>query len=260
MPHKFLIKYILQMKRTIIITGGTTGIGKATAIHFVKNNWNVVITSRSEEKGNAFLEEMKNEGLEMAFFPLDVRSEEQFAKVVENTVAKFGKLDSIVNNSAISLGAGLLADTETEEFKQQLDTNVLGVYYGMKYAIRAMLKTGGGTIVNLASIAGLNGLPYTAQYSATKHAVVGLTKAAAQDYAQQGIRINAVAPGAIKTDILKHAIEAGAYDEKSIAALHPMNRMGDVQDIALAIYYLASPDNHFLTGTILNVDGGYCSK
>ena len=139
----------------------------------------------------------------------------------------------------------------------QLDTNVLGVYYGMKYAIRAMLKTGGGTIVNLASIAGLNGLIYTAQYCATKHAVVGLTKAAAIDYAQQGIRINAVAPGAIKTDILKHAIDAGAYDEKGIAAIHPMNRMGEVQDIALAIYYLASPDNKFLTGTILNVDGGY---
>ena len=216
------------MKRTIIITGGTTGIGKATAYQFAKNGWNVVITSRSEKKGQAFVEEAKNEGLDMTFFQLDVTNEEQVAQVIEQTVAKFGKLDSIVNNS-----------------------------YGMKYAIRAMLKTGGGTIVNLASIAGLNGLIYTAQYCATKHAVVGLTKAAAIDYAQQGIRINAVAPGAIKTDILKHAIEAGAYDEKGIAAIHPMNRMGEVQDIALAIYYLASPDNKFLTGTILNVDGGY---
>lgn len=248
------------MKRTIIITGGTTGIGKATALHFAKNDWNVVVTSRSEEKGKAFVAEAQGEGLEITFFALDVTSEEQFAQVVEETVAKFGKLDSIVNNSGISLGAAPLADTETEEFKQQIDTNILGVYYGMKYAIRAMLKTGGGTIVNLASIAGLNGLPYTAQYAATKHAVVGLTKATAQDYATQGIRINAVAPGAIKTDILKHAMEAGAYNEASIAAIHPMNRMGEVQDIALAIYYLASPDNHFLTGTILNVDGGYCSK
>lgn len=248
------------MKRTIIITGGTTGIGKATALHFAKNDWNVVVTSRSEEKGNAFVAEARSEGFEITFFALDVTQEEQFAQVVEQTVAKFGKLDSIVNNSGISLGAALLADTETQEFKQQIDTNILGVYYGMKYAIRAMLQTGGGTVVNVASIAGLNGLPYTAQYAATKHAVVGLTKAAAQDYATQGIRINAVAPGAIKTDILKHAIEAGAYDEKSIAAIHPMNRMGEVQDIALAIYYLASPDNHFLTGTILSVDGGYTSK
>ena len=194
------------MKRTIIITGGTTGIGKATAYQFAKNGWNVVITSRDEKKGQTFVEEAKNEGLDMNFFQLDVTNEEQVAQVIEQTVAKFGKLDSIVNNSGISLGAAPLADTETEEFKQQLDTNVLGVYYGMKYAIRAMLKTGGGTIVNLASIAGLNGLIYTAQYCATKHAVVGLTKAAAIDYAQQGIRINAVAPGAIKTDILKHAI------------------------------------------------------
>ena len=130
------------MKRTIIITGGTTGIGKATAYQFAKNGWNVVITSRSEKKGNAFIEEAKNEGLEMTFFQLDVTNEEQVAQVIEQTVAKFGKLDSIVNNSGISLGAAPLADTETDEFKQQLDTNVLGVYYGMKYAIRAMLKTG----------------------------------------------------------------------------------------------------------------------
>lgn len=248
------------MKRTIIITGGTTGIGKATALHFAKNDWNVIITSRSEEKGHAFVAEAHSEGLEMTFFTLDVTNEQQFALVIEQSVAKFGKLDSIVNNSGISLAAAPLADTETEDFKQQIETNILGVYYGMKYAIRAMLKTGGGTIVNLASIAGINGLPYTAQYVATKHAVVGLTKATAQDYATQGIRINAVAPGAIKTDILRNAIEAGAYDEKSIAAIHPMNRMGEVEDIALAIYYLASPDNHFLTGTILNVDGGYSSK
>ena len=128
------------MKRTIIITGGTTGIGKATAYQFAKNGWNVVITSRSEKKGQAFVEEAKNEGLDMTFFQLDVTNEEQVAQVIEQTVAKFGKLDSIVNNSGISLGAAPLADTETDEFKQQLDTNVLGVYYGMKYAIRAMLR------------------------------------------------------------------------------------------------------------------------
>jgi len=110
------------MKRTIIITGGTTGIGKATAYQFAKNGWNVVITSRSEKKGNAFVEEAKNEGLEMTFFQLDVTNEEQVAQVIEQTVAKFGKLDSIVNNSGISLGAAPLADTETEEFKQQLDS------------------------------------------------------------------------------------------------------------------------------------------
>ena len=117
------------MKRTIIITGGTTGIGKATAYQFAKNGWNVVITSRSEKKGQAFVEEAKNEGLDMTFFQLDVTNEEQVAQVIEQTVAKFGKLDSIVNNSGISLGAAPLADTETDEFKQQLDTNVLGVYY-----------------------------------------------------------------------------------------------------------------------------------
>lgn len=141
-----------------------------------------------------------------------------------------------------------------------LDTNVMGVYYGMKYAIIEMLKTGGGTIVNLASIAGLNGLYATAQYNASKHAVVGLTKGTAIDYAQQGIRINAVAPGAIKTDILKNAIASGTYDVSSIEAIHPMNRLGEVEDIAKAIYFLASDENTFMTGTILNIDGGYNAK
>lgn len=247
-------------KNTIIITGGTTGIGKATAIQFAKNNWNVVVTSRDEKKGNAFIEDMKNQGFDMTFLVMDVTDEKQVENVINQTVAKFGKLDSIVNNSGVSLGSALLADTETDEFKTQLNTNVLGVYYGMKYAIKAMLKTGGGTIVNLASIAGLNGLPYAAQYVATKHAVVGLTKATAVEYATQGIRINAVAPGAIKTDILQHSIDAGMYDIASIEAIHPMQRLGEPQDIARAIYYLASPDNKFLTGTILNVDGGYNAK
>lgn len=130
----------------------------------------------------------------------------------------------------------------------------------MKYAIDAMLKTGGGVVVNLASIAGLNGIEFTSQYSASKHAVVGLTKSAAIDYAKQGIRVNAVAPGAIKTDILQAAIDSGVYPEDAIAGIHPMNKMGDTGSIANAIVFLASPDVPFMTGTILNVDGGFCAK
>ncbi len=248
------------MKKTVIITGGTTGIGKATALHFAKNGYNVVVTSRNADKEAAVLSEFKENGVEVTFYPLDVTHENQVESVIIKTVEKFGKLDSIVNNSGISLGNALLGETVADDLKQMLETNVMGVYYGMKYAINAMLKTGGGTIVNLASIAGLNGLYATAQYNASKHAVVGLTKGAAIDYATKGIRINAVAPGAIRTSIFQGAIDSGMYKIEDIEGIHPMNRLGEVEDIAKAIFFLASDENSFMTGTILNIDGGYNAK
>lgn len=246
--------------KTVIITGGTTGIGKATAIKFAENGYNVVITSRDSKKESSIKKEFQEKGFEVDFKVLDVRNEKNVENLIKETVAKYGKLDVMVNNSGISLGNAILAETESEDLKKMLETNVMGVYYGMKYAIKEMLKTNGGAIVNLASIAGLNGLYATAQYCATKHAVVGLTKGAAIDYAQSGIRINAVAPGAIKTDILQNAIDAGTYDVSGIEAIHPMNRLGRVEDIANGIFFLASPENEFLTGTILNIDGGYNAK
>ena len=147
------------MKKTVIITGGTTGIGKATALHFAKNGYNVVVTSRNANKEASVIADFKQNGVDVAFYPLDVTQEEQVKLVIEKTVEKFGKLDSIINNSGISLGSLPLGETDANDLKQMLDTNVMGVYYGMKYAIKAMEETGGGTIVNLASIAGLNGLP-----------------------------------------------------------------------------------------------------
>ena len=246
--------------KTVIITGGTTGIGKATAIKFAENGYNVVITSRDSKKESAIKKEFQEKGLEVDFKVLDVRNEKNVENLIKETVAKYGKLDVMVNNSGISLGNAILAETESEDLKKMLETNVMGVYYGMKYAIKEMLKTNGGAIVNLASIAGLNGLYATAQYCATKHAVVGLTKGAAIDYAQSGIRINAVAPGAIKTDILQNAIDAGTYDVSGIEKIHPMNRLGRFEDIANGIFFLASAENEFLTGTILNIDGGYNAK
>ncbi|WP_439489827.1 SDR family NAD(P)-dependent oxidoreductase [Algoriphagus sp.] len=248
------------MTRTVIITGGTSGIGKATALYFAKNGYKVVVTSRNPNKEAEILEDFEKEEATVTFYELDVTKEELVKEVINKTVAKFGKLDSIVNNSGISLGNAILGETESDELKQMLETNVMGVYYGMKHAINAMLKTGGGTIVNLASIAGINGLYATALYNASKHAVVGLTKGASLDYATQGIRVNAVAPGAIKTDILKNAIESGTYDVSAIEALHPINRLGEVEDIAKAIYFLASEENSFMTGTILSVDGGYNAR
>ena len=248
------------MTKNVLITGGTQGIGEQTALEFAKNGYDVIVTSRNASKEKEVQDKFQNKGYKVTFYTLDVNKESQVKEVIESIVEKFGKLDVLVNNSGISLGNALLADTESEEFTKMLDTNVSGVYYGMKYAIKAMEKTGGGSIVNLASIAGLNGLQYSALYGATKHAVVGLTKGGAVDYADKGIRINAIAPGAIKTDILQNAIDSGTYDEASIAAIHPMKKLGDPTDIAKGIYFLADDNNPFLTGTILNIDGGYTAQ
>jgi NAD(P)-dependent dehydrogenase (short-subunit alcohol dehydrogenase family) len=245
------------MKKTVIITGGTTGIGKATAIAFGKKGYNVVVTSRNASKKTNILSALKETGIEAMFYQLDVTDERAVAKLIDDVVKRFGKLDAIVNNAGVAVGASLLADSEADHLKQMLDTNVMGVFYGMKYAIKAMLKTGGGSVVNLASIAGANGLLYTAPYCASKHAVVGLTKGGAIDYAMQRIRINAIAPGAIKTDIIQGAIDAGAYSEEGIAAIHPMKRLGTVEDVANGIVFLSSDDCPFMTGTVLFVDGGY---
>jgi NAD(P)-dependent dehydrogenase (short-subunit alcohol dehydrogenase family) len=165
-----------------------------------------------------------------------------------------------VNNAGISNETLTLADSITKNFQAMLDTNVLGVYLSMKAEIRQMLKNGGGSIVNLASIAGLNGIPWTGPYVATKHAVVGLTKSGALDYATQNIRINAVAPGAIMTDIIKGSITQGTYDERTIVEMHPMGRMGNPEEIGYGIRWLLSDEASFVTGHILNIDGGFQAK
>ncbi|TCD02532.1 SDR family NAD(P)-dependent oxidoreductase [Pedobacter psychroterrae] len=244
--------------KTVIVTGGSTGIGKATALAFAKNGYNVVISGRNNKAGEEALKEIKETGAEALFVATDVTNELDVVNLISKTKDTFKTIDVFVNNAGIA-GAteGFLADSSEQNLRSLFETNVIGVFFGMKHAIKSMQEAGGGSIVNLASIAGLNGIPYAAQYCASKHAVVGLTKAAAVEYATQGIRINAIAPGAIKTDILKSAIESGSYSEETIAAIHPMKRLGTVEDIANGIYYLGSSESPFMTGHVLAVDGGY---
>ncbi|WP_373755498.1 SDR family NAD(P)-dependent oxidoreductase [Neisseria sp.] len=249
------------MKRTIVITGATSGIGKETALAFAKLGDNIVVSGRRKKEGLEVVNEIKSLGVNAIFVKTDITQENEVKALIEQAVAHFGKIDVMVNNSGIAGRENVpLHQHSTENFRELIEVNVMGLFWGMKYAIDAMLKTGGGVVVNLASIAGLNGIEFTSQYSASKHAVVGLTKSASLDYATQGIRVNAVAPGAIKTDILQNAINAGVYPEDKIAGIHPMNKMGDTSSIANAIVFLASPDVPFMTGTILNVDGGFCAK
>jgi NAD(P)-dependent dehydrogenase (short-subunit alcohol dehydrogenase family) len=247
-------------QKVAVITGGATGIGKSTAMLLASKGIKVVISGRREAVGQKVIEEIHAQGGDAAFIAADVDNETQVSQVIGFAVKKYGRLDLAVNNAGISNETKTIGDSDPAKFQAMLQTNVMGVYLCMKYEIEQMLKNGGGAIVNLASIAGLNGIPYAGPYAATKHAVVGLTKSGALDYATQNIRINAVAPGAIKTDIIAGSIAQGQYDEATISAMHPMARMGNPEEIAHGIVWLLSDEASFVTGHILNVDGGFQAK
>jgi NAD(P)-dependent dehydrogenase (short-subunit alcohol dehydrogenase family) len=247
-------------QKVAVITGGATGIGKSTAMLLARKGIKVVISGRREAVGQKAIEEIRAQGGDAAFIAADVDNETQVSQMIGFAVKKYGRLDLAVNNAGISNETKTIGDSDPAKFQAMLQTNVMGVYLCMKYEIQQMLKNGGGSIVNLASIAGLNGIPYAGPYAATKHAVVGLTKSGALDYATQNIRINAVAPGAIKTDIIAGSIAQGQYDEATISAMHPMARMGNPEEIAHGIAWLLSDEASFVTGHILNIDGGFQAK
>ena len=247
-------------QKVAVITGGATGIGRSTAMLLASKGIKVVISGRREAAGQKAIEEIHALGGDAAFIAADVDNETQVSQLIGFAVKKYGRLDLAVNNAGISNETKTIGDSDPAKFQAMLQTNVMGVYLCMKYEIQQMLKNGGGSIVNLASIAGLNGIPYAGHYAATKHAVVGLTKSGALDYATQNIRINAVAPGAIKTDIIAGSIAQGQYDEATISAMHPIARMGNPEEIAHGIAWLLSDEASFVTGHILNIDGGFQAK
>jgi NAD(P)-dependent dehydrogenase (short-subunit alcohol dehydrogenase family) len=244
-----------------LVTGATSGIGEATARTLARRGVKVVVSGRRLDLGEEVAASIQSEdGCDAIFLQADVSSETAIHDLVEQTIEHYGRLDYGINNAAIAIETSKLAECDSGKFQQMLQTNVMGVFWCMKYQIEQMLKQGNGSIVNLASIAGLNGIPWVSTYSATKHAVVGLTKSAALDYATQNIRINAVAPGAIKTDIIEQQIAMGTYDEQMIVAMEPMGRMGKAQEIANGIAWLCSDEASFVTGEILSIDGAFNAK
>ena len=248
-----------------LITGGATGIGKVVALKLATRGVTVIMSGRRAEVGQAAVAEVSavaRDGAEVRFVQNDVGSEAAVKSMIEDIVAEFGRLDMAVNNAGLSNETGTLVQSSSDNYRAMVETNIMGVYFSMKHELTQMVKQSSGAIVNLASIAGLNGIAWTAPYSSTKHAVVGLTKSAALDHATQGIRVNGVAPGAIKTDILAAQLEGGDpnYNEASISAMHPMNRLGRPEEVANAICWLLSDEASFVTGHVLNVDGGFQAK
>jgi NAD(P)-dependent dehydrogenase (short-subunit alcohol dehydrogenase family) len=241
--------------QVVLITGALAGIGRATAIAFAKAGAKVVASGRRDEEGRAFAAELRTLGAEAEFIRADVREDAEHAALVERALERFGHLDVAVNNAGTEGQPGLVTDQTAATYAATFDTNVLGTLLGMKHQLRVMIPQQRGAIVNVSSTLGKVALPYASVYAASKHAVDGLTKAAALEVAERGIRVNAVAPGPVLTDMMDRF--AGSEEVKaSIIAGVPLKRGATPDDIAQAILFLAPPAASFITGTILGVDGG----
>lgn len=239
--------------KIVLITGGTSGIGKVTAIAFAQAGAKVILTGRREKEGAEVVAEITKKGGTAAFVRTDVAKESEVKKAVDFVLSTHGRLDVAFNNAGVEM-LGPLDQVTEEQYRSTFDINVWGVLNSMKHEITAMLKTGGGAIVNTSSIAGHIGLAQASIYVATKHAVEGLTKAAAVEFAKQGIRVNAVAPGTIDTEMVaRFPSEAQNW----LKSQHPVGRFGASEEITAAVLYLASDAAKFTTGTILAVDGGW---
>ena len=239
--------------KVALVTGGTSGIGKTTAIELARAGAKVVLTGRREKEGAEVVREIKKAGGIAAFVRTDIANEADVKHMVSFTVDTFGKLDIAFNNAGVEWKGPLDQATEAE-YRRIFDTNVWGVLNSMRHEIPVMLKNGGGAIVNTSSVAGHAGLPGVSVYIASKHAVQGLTKALALEFAKQNIRINAVAPGPIATEMYDR-FAGDASDQ--VISLIPAARVGAAEEIAAAVLYLASDVAKFTTGTSLVVDGGF---
>jgi NAD(P)-dependent dehydrogenase (short-subunit alcohol dehydrogenase family) len=245
--------------KIVLITGGTSGIGKATAIAFAGRGAKVVLTGRREKEGAEVVAEIKKTGGAAAYIRTDVAKEADVVKAVDFVLSTHGRLDVAFNNAGVEI-VGPLDQVTEEQYRRTFDINVWGVLNAMKYEVAAMLKTGGGAIVNVSSIAGHIGLAQASIYVATKHAVEGLTKAVAIEFAKQGIRVNAVAPGAIATEMVDRFAGKEGDVRNWLISQHPVGRLGTAEEIAAAVLYLASDAAKFTTGTILPVDGGWTAS
>lgn len=241
--------------KVVLVTGGTSGIGRATALAFAQEGASVVVVGRREDEGAesvALIEQAGGKGL---FVRADVSVEDEIASMVARTVEVFGGLNFAFNNAGVFLQPAAITEITAEAIDRILAVNVRGTALCMKHEIPAIMKSGGGGIVNTASFLGIRPFPGTAVYNASKFAVIGLTKSAAVEFASQGVRVNAVCPGVIDTP-MNEEMRAEESGRDFLNGLQPMKRTGRPEEIAGAVLYLCSPSAGFITGTTLSVDGG----
>ena len=239
-----------------LITGAGSGIGRATALAFAAGGASVVVSDVNEAGGQETVELVRQAGGEAIFIGADVSKPDEVEALVRESVRHFGRLDIAVNNAGIGGAWARTADYPLDDWARVLAVNLSGVFYCMQQEIRQMLVQGGGAIVNVASIAGIRALANAPAYTASKHGVIGLTRTAAQEYARQKIRVNAVCPVFTRTPLFQGMIEGNARLEERLLGNIPARRFGEAEEIADAILWLCSEGAGFVTGQALNIDGG----
>jgi NAD(P)-dependent dehydrogenase (short-subunit alcohol dehydrogenase family) len=242
-------------KSVVLITGALAGIGRATAIAFANEGARLVVSGRREDAGNALAVELRALGAEVDFIRADVRYEDDVHRLVDQAVARFGRLDVAVNNAGTEGNPGPVTEFTAENYAAMFDTNVLSTLFGMKYALRVMQAQGSGSVVNVSSTMGERGSANMSLYAGSKHAVEGITKSAAIEAAAFGVRVNAVAPGPTETAMLDR-LTGGAEKKAAFSAAIPLKRTGTPEEVADAIIFLGSDKARFITGQIIRVNGG----
>ena len=243
----------------VLITGALTGIGRATALAFAQEGAHLVVSGRREEEGEKLAVELRKLGAEAEFVRSDVRHEAEIRSLVDKTVARFGRLDVAVNNAGTEGTPGPVTEQTAETYAATFDTNVLGTLLSMKHELRIMAAQGHGSIVNVSSTYGRAGAAGASVYVASKHAVEGLTKAAALEVAESGVSVNVVAPGPIETGMLNR-FTGTAEKKAAVVAGVPAKRVGTPEEIAQAILFVTSDKASFITGASIAVDGGKLAR
>jgi NAD(P)-dependent dehydrogenase (short-subunit alcohol dehydrogenase family) len=250
--------------KVAIITGAGSGIGEATALIFSHEGAKVVLAGRRLAKIEAVTNHIRTEGGEALAVQTDVRNAGQVQNLVNKTVEHFGKLDILFNNAGVRASRSTVVDLSEEEFNRTLETDVKGVWLCCKYAIPAMIRNGGGAIVNCSSISAMIGQPLQGVYNATKGGIDVLTKCIALDFAKHKIRVNNVNPAWVRSEMneteLAEMKMRGGKEWEEVLRLHPLGRLGEPEDVAWAVVYLASDEASWVTGSSLLVDGGYCCQ
>ena len=239
----------------VLITGGLTGIGRAAAVAFARKGAKIVVAGRREEAGKMLASELRGLGSEAEFINADVRNEDNVRALVDKTVARHGRIDVAVNNAGTEGRGGPITDQTAETYAATFDTNVLGVILSMKHEVRVMQGQGSGAIINISSTYGHEGAAGASVYVGSKHAVEGITKSVALETAKSGIRVNAVAPGPTDTGMLTRFTKM-PENKAALVTTVPMARLGLSEELANAIVFIASDKASFITGHVLNVDGG----